>query len=368
MTIAEFALERYFATWEFAARHVLGASDLEPYRLDEILALADDDARRRWESLALGYTESLGLPALRTEIAQLYERIDADQVITFAGAEEGIYLSMHALLQAGDHAVVVWPSYQSLHEVARSIGASVTLIPLDPSDWSLDVDAVAAAIRPNTRVIVVNSPQSPTGSQLSAAQLAALVSIADRHGVHLFSDEVYLLLEHGAPTLPAAADQSDRAISLGVMSKAFGLAGVRIGWIATRDRSLFTRLASLKDYTTICNSAPSEILSLIALRAKERVLQRSHAIVRGNLELLGAFFAQNGDRFAWVRPRAGSVCFPKLLRGDVDEFVAALVEREGVLLVPASRFAYPGNHFRLGYGRRDMGEALSRLETFARDR
>jgi aspartate/methionine/tyrosine aminotransferase len=152
------------------------------------------------------------------------------------------------------------------------------------------------------------------------------------------------------------------------MSKAFGLAGVRIGWIATRDRSLFTRLASLKDYTTICNSAPSEILSLIALRAKERVLQRSHAIVRGNLGLLDAFFAQNGDRFAWVRPRAGSVCFPKLLRGDVDEFVAALVEREGVLLVPASRFAYPGNHFRLGYGRRDMGEALSRLETFARDR
>jgi len=367
MQIAEFTLERYFAKWEFAVRHVLGASDVEPYRLDELLALADDDARRRWESLSLGYTESLGLPALRSEIARLYRSIGPDDVITFAGAEEGVFLGMHALLRAGDHAVVVWPSYQSLHEVARSIGASVTLVPLDPSDWSLDVDAVAAAMRPNTRVIVVNTPHSPTGGQLSAAQLTQLVSIAERHGVHLFSDEVYRLLEHGAPALPAAVDCSDRAISLGVMSKAFGLAGIRIGWIATRDRSLFARLASFKDYTTICNSAPSEILALIALRAKDRVLERSRAIVLENLALLDGFFARNGDRFAWVRPRAGSVCFPTLLRGDVDEFAASLVEREGVLVVPGSQFAFPGNHFRLGYGRRDMGEALLRLEALARD-
>jgi aspartate/methionine/tyrosine aminotransferase len=365
MRIAEFTLERYFAKWEFAVRHVLGASDIEPYRVDELLALADDDARCRWESLTLGYAESLGLPALREAIAQLYDHVASDDVITFAGAEEGIYLTMHALLQAGDHAVVMWPSYQSLHEVARSAGASVTLVPLDPRDWSFDVDAVAAAMRPNTRVIVANSPHNPTGSQLSADQLARLVSIAERHGVHLFSDEVYRLLEHDAPTLPNAADCSARAISLGVMSKSFGLAGLRIGWVATRDRALYRKLASLKDYTTICNSAPSEILALIALRARERVLDRSRAIVRGNLELLDGFFARNADRFAWVRPRAGSVCFPKLLAGDVDEFAAALVEREGVLVVPGSQFAYPGSHFRLGYGRLDMPQALARLEAFA---
>src|SRR3954470_19181331 len=209
MAIAEFRLERYFAKWEFAARYILGASDLEPYRLDELLALADDDARRRWESLTLGYTESLGLPALREAIAGLYERVLADDVITFAGAEEGIHVAMHALLQPGDHAVTVWPCYQSLHEIARSIGATVTLIPLDPCDWSLDVDAVAAAMRPNTRVIVVNSPHSPTGAQLDAAQLARLVSIAELHGAHLFSDEVYRLLEHDAPTLAPAACASE---------------------------------------------------------------------------------------------------------------------------------------------------------------
>src|SRR3569833_2254223 len=140
MHIADFTLERYFARWEFAVKHVLCASDAEPWTLAEILALADDDSRRRWESLGLGYTESLGLPALRDEIAARYEGLTADDVITFAGAEEGVFLAMHALLDAGDHAVVVWPAYQSLHEVARSIGADITLVPLGRSGWSLDVD------------------------------------------------------------------------------------------------------------------------------------------------------------------------------------------------------------------------------------
>ncbi|HEY9226727.1 MAG TPA: aminotransferase class I/II-fold pyridoxal phosphate-dependent enzyme, partial [Gemmatimonadaceae bacterium] len=182
---------------------------------------------------------------------------------------------------------------------------------------------------------------------------------------HLFSDEVYRYLEHGAPRLAAAADCSERAISLGVMSKAFGCAGLRIGWIATRDAALRQRLASLKDYTTICSSAPSEVLALIALRARDKVLARTLEIVRSNLALLDDFFARNANRFEWVRPRAGTVGFPRLLGRNVDEFAASLVEREGVLILPASRFGYPGNHFRLGFGRRDMTEGLTRMERFA---
>ena len=361
MQIADFTLERYFARWEFAVRHVLCASDVEPYRLPELLALADDDGRRRWESLSLGYTESPGLPALREEIATLYEGLTADDVLTFAGAEEAVFLTMHATLRAGDHAVVAWPAYQSLHEVARSIGADVTLVPLNPADWSLDVDAVAAAIRPTTRIIVVNSPHSPTGAQLTSSQLARLTSIAELHGLWLFSDEVYRFLEHSSPALPAAASLSARALSLGVMSKSFGLAGLRVGWLALRDGSLRVKLASLKDYTTICNAAPSELLSLIALRARDRVLARSCGIVQGNLSVLDRFVAEHSDRLSWVRPRAGSVGFPKLVGAEVDDFAATLVQREGVLILPSSQFGYPGNHFRLGYGRADMPEALDGL-------
>ena len=364
MQIADFTLERYFARWEFAVRYVLCASDVQPWTLAELLSLADDDARSRWEKLSLGYTESLGLPALREEIARLYHGLSADDVITFAGAEEGIFLAMHALLAAGDHAVVVWPAYQSLHEVARSIGASVTLVRLDPTDWSLDVDAVAAAMRPNTRVIVVNSPHSPTGAQLRGDQLARLISVAELHGATLFSDEVYRFLEHSAPALPPAAECSDRAMSLGVMSKAFGLAGIRIGWLAMRDATARKRIAALKDYTTICNSAPSELLALIGLRARTRLVARARGIIDANLALLDGFFDRHGERFTWVRPSAGSVCFPQLIEGDIDAFAAELVEREGVLLLPASQFGYSGNHFRLGYGRADMPAALERLVSF----
>jgi aspartate/methionine/tyrosine aminotransferase len=365
MQIAEFRLERYFARWEFAVKHVLCASDVEPIPMHELLEMADEDGRRRWESLSLGYTESLGLPALRDEIAALYPGLTREDVITFAGAEEGVFLTMHALLQAGDHVVVVTPAYQSLYEVARSIGATVTHVPLNPRDWSLDVDAVAATMQPKTKLIVVNTPHSPTGAQIGGDQLARLISIAELHGAHLFADEVYRFLEHSAPALTPAASVSERAISLGVMSKAFGMAGARIGWIATRDRDVLARIAPLKDYTTICSSAPSEVLSLIGLRARDRLVARSLDIITSNLPLLDDFFARQSKLFRWVRPRAGSVCFPEFLGGDVDDFGARLVESEGVLILPASQFRCSGNNFRLGYGRRDMPEALAKLESFA---
>ena len=365
MQIAEFALERYFARWEFATRHLLCASDVEPFTLDELLALVDDETRALWSGLRLGYTESAGLPPLRREIASLYESAGPDDILTFAGAEEAIFLAMHALLAPGDHVVVVWPAYQSLFEVARSIGAEVTLVPLEPSDWSLDVDRVRAALRPETRAIVVNYPHSPTGAMLAHDAYAQLVAIAEEHGVALFLDEVYRLLEH-TPTdrLTAGIDATPRGISLGVMSKAFALAGLRVGWIATHDHALLRRLASLKDYTSLCNAAPSEILALGALRARREVLERSRAILRPNLALLDRFFERWREHFRWVSPRGGSVAFPALCHGDAEALTAALVEEEGVLLLPGSHFGYPGAHFRIGYGRRDLPEALARFEAF----
>jgi aspartate/methionine/tyrosine aminotransferase len=149
------------------------------------------------------------------------------------------------------------------------------------------------------------------------------------------------------------------------MSKSFALAGLRIGWLATRDRDLLDRCARFKDYTTICSAAPSEVLALIALRARDRVLARSRRIVADNLVLLHDFFRRRADRFSWIPPRGGSTAFPRL-HGEtpVDDFAANLVEAEGVLLLPASQFGYPGNHFRLGFGREDLPQALARLEAY----
>ncbi|HEV8402457.1 MAG TPA: aminotransferase class I/II-fold pyridoxal phosphate-dependent enzyme [Candidatus Limnocylindrales bacterium] len=369
MRIDEFALERYFARWEFAVDHLLCASDVEGYPMADLLALADDECRGLWDGLRLGYTESTGHPLLRAEIASHYDSIGPDDVLTFAGAEEAVFCLMNVLLGPGDHAVVTWPGYQSLYEVGRAAGAEVTLHELrEPAGWALDLDLLRRQVGPATRLIVVNAPHNPTGMLPDRATFDGLVAIAAESGALLLVDEVYRGLElEEADRLPAGADALPRGISLGVMSKAYALAGLRIGWLATRDRDLLRRLAAFKDYTTICSSAPSEILAIIALRARDRVLARSRGIIAANLERVDAFFEDWADRFSWVRPQAGSIGFPRLTVPGIwiDDWAAGLVEKTGVLLLPGSQFSFPGNHFRLGFGRTDLPEALDRLEAYA---
>jgi aspartate/methionine/tyrosine aminotransferase len=371
MQIRPFAIERYFAAHEFTAPYLLCSSDVEPYPLSEVLDLADDETRALWDGLSLGYTETAGHPLLRAEIAALYPGLEAEDVLVLSGAEEAIFTFAHAALGAGEHAIVVTPAYQSLHEVARATGAAVSAIELEHErGWALDLDAVRGALRQETRAIVVNFPHNPTGAHVDRATLDALVEMAEEADAHLLSDEVYRWLEHPpSRLLPAAAELSDRALSLGVMSKTFALPGLRIGWLACRDRELLSRIAAIKDYTTICSSAPSEILALVALRHCDDVVARSRAIVDANLPLLDDFFARWDGVFEWVRPRGAAIGFPRLLADvAIDDFAAELVAQEGVLILPGSIYEHPGNHFRLGFGRRNMPEALARLERFAGER
>jgi aspartate/methionine/tyrosine aminotransferase len=367
MRIAEFALERFFARWEFAVRHLLCASDVEPWPMADLLALADDETARLWADLRLGYTESTGHPLLRAEIAGLYETLQADDILVFAGAEEAIFCLSSVLLGPGDHAVVTWPGYQSLYEVGRAGGADVTLHDLREVDgWALDPERLIGSLQANTRLVVVNAPHNPTGMLPTAAEWQAVAGELAERGIHLLADEVYRDLEvDPADRLVSGADALPGGVSLGVMSKSFAMAGLRIGWLATRDRDLLARCAALKDYTTICSSAPSEILALIGLRARDAVLARSRRIVATNLALLDRFFADHADRFAWVRPRGGSIGFPRLLDDEpIDAFAGRLVEAEGVLLLPGSAFGFEGNHFRIGFGREDLPVAVAGLERF----
>lgn len=317
----------------------------------------------RWESLSLGYTEATGLGALRQEIARMYERIQPEHILVLSGAEEGIFLAMHAMLAPGDHAIVVTPAYQSLHAVARALGASLTLVPLQAAEnWELDPERIAFAVTRATRLIAINFPHNPTGSQLTRDALQRISEIAQDAKAVLFSDEVYRGLEYRSEQmLPAATDLSESAVSLGVMSKAFALAGLRIGWLATRNASLMQRLVRLRDYTTICNSAPSEILALMALRARDQLLSRSREIVAANLEHARRFIEHQAPHVEWVRPKAGSVAFPRLVSRNADELSRELAEHESVLLMPGSVFGTDPSFFRLGLGRTDLPTALEKL-------
>jgi aspartate/methionine/tyrosine aminotransferase len=370
MRIADFALERYFARWEFAVDHVLCASDVQGYPMADVVAMADEETHALWDGLTLGYAESPGHPLLRREISGLYEHLEADDVLVFAGAEEGIFCLANVLLGPGDHAIVTWPGYQSLYEVARATGADVTLHELrEAAGWAIDPDLLRRQVTSATRLIVVNAPHNPTGSLPDRATFDAVVASAEEVGAHLLIDEVYRFLEYEPDDrLPTGADATSRGISLGVMSKSFAMPGLRIGWLATRDRDLLARCAAFKDYTTICAAAPSEVLALIGLRARDAVLARSRAVVAANLERLDAFFDDWADRFSWVRPRGGSVAFPRLTVPGVsiDDWAATLVETEGVLLLPGSQFGFGGNHFRVGLGRTDLPVALERMEAHAR--
>jgi aspartate/methionine/tyrosine aminotransferase len=365
MRLEPFKLERYFARHEFNVEFSLCSSDCESWSVAELLALepgAEEALKRHW----LGYTESAGAPSLRAAVARLYAGIAPEDVLVHSGAEEAIFLFMHAALAPGDHVVVHWPCYQSLGEVARSIGCDVTRWEARAEDgWRLDLDELRRLLRPATRVIVVNTPHNPTGHLMAREDYQALIALADDRGIVLFSDEVYRGLEYDpADKLPPACDVSRRAVSLGVMSKSYGLAGLRIGWVATRDVAVRERMAALKDYTTICSSAPSELLAELALRHHARLAGRNLEIIGRNLALLDRFFAAHASRFSWVRPHAGPIAFPRLLGEEVEAFCDRVRAGAGVLLLPGTLYDHPGNHFRLGFARRNLPDALARLEHF----
>jgi aspartate/methionine/tyrosine aminotransferase len=363
MQLPSFKLERYFAEYEFKAKYLLCSSDCESISAGELLAYepeAEEDLKRLW----LGYTESPGSPSLRQEISQIYSTILPEQVLVHNGAEEAIFLFMHALLKPGDHIIVHWPSYQSLFEIARSIGCEVTFWEARlQNKWSLDLGDLKKNLRSNTRAVIVNTPHNPTGFLMQQSDFRELNAVLQERGIVLFSDEVYRELEY-EPTdrLPTACDINQSGVSLGVMSKAYGLAGLRIGWIATHNAPVFKRIAELKDYTTICSSAPSEYLAEVALRHRAQLVKRNLKIIRHNLTLLDKFFTSHTDTMEWVRPNAGPIAFPRLIDGDVEQFCHHLVTSSGVLLLPGTMYDHKGNHFRLGYARKNMPDALKLLD------
>jgi len=367
--VQEPSLTNFYARQRDHARFPLSSSDVEECSLRELLELADEESRATWDGLTLGYGDVEGRAALRGEIAGLYPGLGADDVLVCAGADEAILLALTAALNPGDHAVVTWPGYSSLLDVTRATGADVSLLRLDAgSGWAVDVDELRRLLRPATRAVVVNFPHNPTGALPDAETFTALAALAREAGAVLLADEVYRFLERAeTERLPPAAVFSN-GVSLGALSKSLGLAGLRVGWLATTDRRLLGRAAELKHYTSGCGSAPSEVLALVALRARERLLARSRARLASNLALADRFFAERLELFDWEPPAAGCVAFPRLRAPvPIARFATRLVREEGVLVVPGSVYGDDGNRFRIGFGRACVPDALRAFARFIVD-
>ena len=368
-TLPDFRLETHFSKWEFKARYHMTASDAEAMSMRDLLGLATAEEREAFEGMWLGYTETFGAPDLRDAIAGTYTKQSASDILCFAGASEGIFAANQVILDKDSHAIVVTPNYQS-HETLPLALCEATGVPLDPNDnWSLDIDRISAAIRPNTRLITINFPHNPTGAILPLDRYQALVALCRKHGIYILHDEIFNGLgETGTRHLPFVADIYERGLSLNVMSKSFGLPGLRIGWIACQDAEIVSKMERLKHYLSICNSGPSERLTMIALRNKDRILARNCTIVDENLPKWDAFFARHSELFDWQRPDGSCMAFPRYKGVDgVGAFCKSLVEESGVLFLPSTIYSSdlgpaPTDRLRLGFGRSNLDEGLAALD------
>lgn len=341
----------------------------------ELLAMATPEEREEFENLWLGYTETYGAPDLRESIARMFERRNAAEVLCFAGASEGIFAANTVILDKDSHAIVVTPNYQS-HETLPATICEATGVPLDPDDgWSLDIDRIADAIRPNTRLVTINFPHNPTGAILSLDRYHALIELCRKHGIYILHDEIFHGLgPTGTAHLPFVADVYERGLSLNVMSKSYGLPGIRIGWIACGDVDLLSRMERMKHYLSICSSGPSERLTRIALHNRERIHARNCSIVDENLPKWDAFFERYPDLFDWYRPDGSCMAFPRY-KGEegVEEFTRVLIEESGVLFLPSTIYRSelgetPTDRFRLGFGRKGLDDGLAALDAHLQQR
>ena len=368
----DFALEVFLAGWEFSAPYHMTASDIESMTMADLLALATPEDRDALQNLWLGYTETWGAPELRAEIARTYDTMAPENILCLAGAGEGLYAVAKVLLQAGDHVLVPTPNYQSAETVPLSV-CEVTGIPLrrtapimgpgsqSRGGWRLHPEDVRAAIRPNTKLLSLNFPHNPTGMLMTREDLDAVIALCRHNGIYILCDEVYRGVElEPVDQMPQIADLYERGVSLNVISKAYGMPGLRIGWIASQDTSLLQKVERYKHYLSICNSAPSERLTLIALKARHTILARNHALLHENVRLLEQLFAEFPGVVDWQRPQGGCVAFPRCTAPEGgEEFCRKLIEESGVLLLPSSIYAseltdVPQDHFRIGFGRDRM--------------
>ncbi len=369
--LPDFRLETHFSKWEFKARYHMTASDAESISVRDLLAMATPGEREEFEGLWLGYTETFGAPDLRETIATLYENCNADEILCFAGASEGIFAANSVILDKDSHAIVVTPNYQS-HETLPIAICEATGVALDPDDgWSLDIDRIAEAVKPNTKLVTINFPHNPTGTILPLDRYQALIELCRKHGIYILHDEIFNGLgPTGTQHLPFVTDVYERGLSLNVMSKSYGLPGLRIGWIACADKEVISRMERMKHYLSICNSGPSERLAKIALRNRDKLLGRNCRIIDENLPKWEAFFERYSGLFDWRRPDGSCMAFPRYKGAEgVEQFCRSLVEDSGVLFLPSTIYrselgATPTDRFRLGFGRTGLDEGLAALDDY----
>ena len=365
MNIKEFKLERYFAKHEFNAKYLLSSSDCDGYELKNLLDVASRSELNLWENMKFGYTESEGNSVLRETILQYYKTKNIENVVVASPGELNFIL-MNVLLQAEDHVIAVGPCYQSLSEVVKSISCELSFWKPNYDNWTFNIRDLKPLIKKNTKLIILNFPHNPTGSYLLKSELNEIAELARANDLYIFSDEMYSKLMVGdKEELPPISDLYEKGISLWGTSKTFGLAGLRTGWLVSQDKKLLQKIIAFKDYLSICNAAQSEILSIIALNHMDIFLQPNIKKIKRNILLFEKFVKRHSIFEKFIPPQAGSTSFVKLnIRESSLDFSNNLVEKKGIMTVPAEMFEHEEKYIRIGFGRENLPEVLEVFDDY----
>jgi aspartate/methionine/tyrosine aminotransferase len=356
--IETFALERWMVAHELDVEYDITESGIYPMSLRDLVELAPESERSslldRLLDTRLGYSEARGTDELRAELASTYANAGPDNVLVTTGAIEANFLLFNVLLEPGDHVVAVHPAYQQLYSVPRGIGCKVDLWRLTPANgFRFDLDELERLVRPETKLMVINTPHNPTGAVLSEAELGRIYSLAEAHGAWLLCDEAYRWLELpcGAPIAPPGRDLGESAISTGTFSKPFGLPGLRIGWLVAPEE-IVQACWRLRDYVSLSPGKLNDALALHALRHREAVIERNREIVEENMATAANWLERHREYVTWTPPRGGLLA---LMSYTLDipsmELANRLADEYSVMLAPGSAFDYE-YHLRVGLGQR----------------
>jgi len=371
MRIPRFAMERMQSTYENLVDYNLSESGVHPMRVDELL---DDPADRAGLlSPELLYTQSNGTIGLRERIAALYPGATADHVEVTNGGSEANFVTLWHLLEPGDHVVMMVPNYGQTLGLVEGFGADMRPWPLrmtvDGRRWVVDLDHLRALVTPKTRMIVICNPNNPTGARVGAAELDGICQIAAKHGAWVLADEIYRGAEFDGVETSSVWGRYDRVIVTSGLSKAYGLPGLRIGWIVSAPPVVAATWAH-HDYTTIGPGALSDRLARHALTpaVRARILQRTRRILTSNLPVMTGWLDAHGDRFTYAPPEAGAIVYVKY-RDTINsvDLVDRLREEKSVLIVPGDHFGMDG-YLRIGFGSevRYLRDGLDRLADLLR--
>jgi aspartate/methionine/tyrosine aminotransferase len=355
-SLSPFRLERWFVEFEFVP-DIRNLSASAPYSVttQEILALEDQETTSRYLNLSLGYIENPGGEALRQAVSQLYSHQTAENIQITSGATEALSLLAWSLLEPDANIVIEEPCFETLPTIAQALGFEVRRLPLRlEEDWKIDLNRLARLIDEKTRLVYLVNPHNPTGTTLQVEEIQAIARLAERVGAQLVSDEVFRLIALDGTPIPPLVDVVENAISLGDMSKPWGLGGLRIGWIATRNKKILQRISEVRDYTSICGNVSGEFLAEIALRHSSQIMAPRLTTARTNREQLTRMVeqvnARTGEILRWQRPEASYMSFVQF-PFPTEDFCRYLALEHRILLLPGFVFGPAYNNFiRFGLG------------------